>query len=61
MFVRNNLAQPGEIKSVFLYPTHIEVRLFSKEVLHYERNEKRNDSEANKMPCLQQERSVQSP
>ena len=61
MFVRNNLAEPGEIKSVFLYPTHIEVRLFSKEVFYYERSEKWNNSETNKMPGLQQEGNIQSP
>ena len=37
MLVKNNIAQPGEIKSIDLQPTHIEVRKRTGEVLHYER------------------------
>ena len=37
MLVKNNIAQPGEIKSIDLQPNHIEVRKRTGEVLHYER------------------------
>jgi len=37
MLVKNNIAQPGEIKSIDLQLNHIEVRKRSGEVLHYER------------------------
>ena len=37
MLVKNNIAQPGEVKSVSLDPQQVEVRLRSGEVMHYKR------------------------
>ena len=39
MLVKNNIAQPGEIKSVALDTHQVEVRLRSGEVMHYERKD----------------------
>ena len=41
MLVKNNIAQPGEIKSIDLQPTHIEVRKRTGEVMVYTRKESR--------------------
>jgi len=53
MFVKNNIARPGEIKSVVLSPYQIEVRLSSGEVLHYERKGERDQVQA--LPDVHQE------
>ncbi len=39
MLVKNNIAQPGEIKSVALDINQVEVRLRSGKVMHYERKD----------------------
>jgi len=39
MLVKNNIAQPGEIKSVALDTHQVEVRLRSGEVMRYERKD----------------------
>ena len=39
MLVKNNIAQPGEIKSVALDTNQVEVRLRSGKVMHYERKD----------------------
>ncbi len=39
MLVKNNIAQPGEIKSVALDTHQVEVRLRSGKVMHYERKD----------------------
>jgi len=39
MFVKNNIAQPGEIRAVFLDPLSVEVKLRSGEVIRYERKD----------------------
>lgn len=39
MLVKNNIAEPGEIKSVALDTRQVEVRLRSGEVMHYERKD----------------------
>lgn len=53
MLVKNNIARPGEIKSVDLQPTHIEVRKRSGEVMRYERK-----VEAKEMSSMHTERAV---
>ena len=60
MFVKNNLAPPGEIKSAFLYPNYVDVKLHSGEVLHYVREKKRERDEVSTMSSLPEEGAIQS-
>ena len=60
MFVKNNIAQPGEIRAVFLDPLSVEVKLRSGEVIRYERKEKRERTEVSALPSLHEERTIQN-
>lgn len=60
MFVKNNIAQPGEIRAVFLDPHQIEVKLRSGEVMHYERKEERQRAEISALPSLHEKRAIQN-
>ena len=51
MLVKNNIAQPGEIKSVALDTNQVEVRLRSGKVMHYERKDL-------VVPCYDPERTA---
>jgi len=56
MFVKNNIAQPGEITCVALNPHQIEVRLRTGKVMRYERKAERVEVPA--MSKVQSERVV---
>ena len=59
MLVKNNIAQPGEIRSIDLQLTHIEVRKRSGEVLLYERKENGKRDQVQEVPGLHQEGVLQ--
>ena len=59
MFVKNNIAQPGGIKAVFLDPHQIEVKLRSGEVMRYERKEERQRAEIPAVSSLREEGALQ--
>ena len=59
MLVKNNIAQPGEIKSVALEAHQVEVRLRSGEVMLYERKENGKRDQVQEVSGLHQEGLLQ--
>jgi len=59
MLVKNNIAQPGEIKSVALDTQQVEVKLRSGEVLLYERKESGKRDQVQEVSGLHQEGVLQ--